>query len=68
MDRIFQMILNRLMGRMINKGINTAINHFAGGGKPANQMTQAEREQASDARQTAKRVRQAANLARRLGR
>ena len=68
MDRLIQMILNRLLGRLINKGINTGINHFARGGKPADQMTPVEREQARDAQQTAKRARQAANLARRLGR
>ena len=68
MDRIFQMILNRLLGRLINKGINTGINHFAGGGKPAHQMSPAERDQARQAQQVAKRARQAANLARRLGR
>ena len=68
MGRLIQMILHRLLGRLINKGINTGINHFAGGGKPADQMTPAEREQASEAQKTAKRARQAANLARRLGR
>ena len=68
MDRIFQMILNRLLGRLINKGITTGINHFANRGTPDSQMTLAEREQARDARQTSKRARQAANLARRLGR
>ena len=66
MDRIFQMILNRVIGRLINKGINSGINNFAGGGKPADQMTPAEREQARAARQTAKRLRQATNLARRF--
>ncbi len=68
MDRILQMIINTVLRQLINKGVSAGINHVAGRGKPASQMTPEEREQAQTAKETAKRARQAANLARRLGR
>ena len=68
MDRIIQMIINAVLRQVINKGVNAGINRVAGRGKPAGEMTPDERLQAGDATQTAKRARQAANLARKLGR
>jgi hypothetical protein len=68
MDRIISMIINAVLRQFINRGVNAGIDHVARRGKPANLMTPDERKQAADAKQTAKRARQAANLARRLGR
>ena len=67
-DRIITMITNQIMRRVINTGINKGISHFAGKGKPAAKLTQAERAQSADGREMAKRARQAAKLTRRLGR
>ena len=33
MDRLIQMILNRLMGHVVKRGISAGIDHVAGGGK-----------------------------------
>lgn len=62
MDRLIQMILNRLMGQLINKGIT----HVANKGKTPAQMTPEERQQAHLARQAGRRVSQAARIARRF--
>ncbi len=63
---ILDMILRRLMGRAINRGIGAGIDHFAGGGKPRETMTREERQQAREAKQNVRRARQAARLARRM--
>lgn len=68
LNRIVNMILNIVLRRAINTGINKGINHFAGKGKPASEMSDAERKQAADARALTKRARQAARITRRLGR
>ena len=68
MDRILQMILNAVLRQFINRGVKTGIDYAARRGKPASQMTHEERAQSQDARALAKHARQAANLARKLGR
>jgi hypothetical protein len=65
MDRLIQMIINTLLRQVINRGVKTGIDRLAGGGKPASQMTPEERQQSQG---IARKARQAANLARRLGR
>ena len=62
MDRLLAMILNRLMGQLIRKGIN----HVATKGKPPAQMTPEDRQTAKLAREAGRRAAQAAKLARRL--
>ena len=64
MDRLLQMVLNLFL----RKGINIGIDHLARRGKPVSEMTPAERAQATNGKDLAKRARQAANLARKLGR
>jgi hypothetical protein len=68
MDRILQMILNTVLRQFINRGIRTGIDYAARGGKPAAALTPEERARSQDAKAMAKRARQAANLAKRLGR
>ena len=68
MDRIIQMIINSVIRQFVNRGVKAGIDHVAGRGKPASAMTPLERQQAQSAKETAKRARQAANLARKLGR
>ncbi len=62
MDRLLQMILNRALGQLINKGIT----HVANKGKTPAEMTQSERQEARGARKAGQRVRQAADIARKL--
>lgn len=64
MEKLIQMVLSLFL----KKGINIGVDHLARRGKPASEMTPQERQQAAKAKETAKRARQAANLARKLGR
>ncbi len=66
MDKLLQMIFHRLLGHVMKRGISAGITHVAGGGKPKSEMTPEERTQAQSAKDTAKRARQAANIARRM--
>ena len=68
MDRIISMIINAVIRQFVSRGVKAGIDHVAGKGKPASLMTPEEKSQSQDAKQAAKRARQAANLARRLGR
>jgi hypothetical protein len=62
MDRLIQMILRRLMGHLVNRGID----HIASRAKSPDQMTPQDRSVAQNAKAVARRARQAANLARRM--
>lgn len=68
MDRIIQMIINAVLRQLVNRGVKSGIDYAARGGKPASQLTPDERAQTQDAKALANRARQAANLARKLGR
>ena len=68
MDRVIQMIINAVLRQLVNRGVKTGIDFAARGGKPASKQSPAERAQSQDAKALAKRARQAANLARKLGR
>ncbi len=67
MERILQMIINTVIRQLVNRGVKTGIDYAARGGKPASDLTPEERARTTDAKALAKRARQAANLARRLG-
>lgn len=66
MDRMIQMILNKLLGRLVNTAINKGVDYAARGGKSPEQMTPEERQQARAGKEMAKRARQAAKLTRRI--
>ncbi len=68
LGRIVTMIVNIVMRRAVNAGINKGINHFAGKGKSDAPMTAAEKAQAAKGRDMTKRARQAARLTRKIGR
>ncbi len=68
MNQLLNMVTRTLTRTLIAFGIKKGINLAAGKGKPAAQMTHAEREQAKTARAAVKRARQAARLTRRIGR
>lgn len=63
-DRILRMILRRVM----NRGVNAGIRHAATRGKQPQDMTPEERQRARQGQDTAKRVRQAMRVTRRIGR
>ena len=62
MDAILRMILNRLFGLAVNRGID----HLARGGRDPAEMTKQERKEYRAAKQNGRRARQAASLARRF--
>lgn len=68
MDRIIQMIINAVLRQVVNRGVRSGIDYATRGSKPTSAMTPQERAQSQDAKSLARRARQAANLARRLGR
>ncbi|WP_444452297.1 hypothetical protein ACTTAI_14880 [Rhodobacter capsulatus] len=64
--KLLQMVWNTILRRLLRLGVNKGIELAAGKGKPASQMTPAERKAAKSARQAVKRARQAAAITRRL--
>ncbi|MEO5620264.1 MAG: hypothetical protein ABIQ85_05045 [Cypionkella sp.] len=66
MDRLFQMLVNTVLRKLVKTVVNRGADHFAGKGKPASEMTEAERQQAQAAKAMAKRARDLSKLARRL--
>ena len=66
MERILSMVLNIVLRKFLNRGIDMGINKAFGAGKAKEDMTPADHAQEAEARQAAKRARQAANLMRRL--
>jgi len=68
LDRLINQLIRMVTRRAVNFGINKGVELAAGKGKPASQMTAAERKAAQDSRAAIKRARQAARITRRLGR
>lgn len=68
MERIIRMIMNRLLRKGINFGVDKAMKLTSTSAKPAKDISPADRSQAQRARDVSKRARQAAKLTRRLGR
>ena len=66
MDRFLQQILNRFLGQIIKLAMNKGVSHFAGGGKPAKDMTPAEQDQARQAKQLAQKMRKSQRATRKL--
>ena len=66
MNRIFQMILHRLLGQVINRGISAGIKHVASHGKTPAEMTPDERQQTHQAKKAAQNAKRAANVARKM--
>ena len=70
MDRIIQMIIKQVLRHVIRRGVDTGMNHLSRRNKAAPGVTplqNAATPSQSD-RDIARKARQAANLARRLGR
>ncbi len=70
MGRLVSMIVNQIMRRLVNAGINKGMGHLAkgkGGKTGAGKAGTTGPSQSGSARETAKRERQAARITRRLG-
>jgi hypothetical protein len=68
LSRLINMIVNMVLRKVVNKGVDAGITYAAGRGKSGKDLSGDESAQAASAKETVKRARQAANLARRLGR
>lgn len=66
LGRLIQMIVNQLIRRFVNIGINKGIDAVANRGKSPQSMTPEERQAAQTTRAAVKRARQAARLTRRM--
>ena len=68
LSQIGNMVFRRLLNKGVNAGVNKGMEMMARKGKPGTASPQAQANLSTDARAAAKRARQAAQLARRLGR
>lgn len=69
-ERILMMIFRRVIGRLVNLGVDKGIDMAARRGgrepQPQQQMTPDERQRAKQAKESAKRARQASKMMRRM--
>jgi hypothetical protein len=63
MDRLLNMLIRRVMGRLMNRGIDAGITRFTRGSE-----TETTPEQQARTRQTSQRTKQAMRVVRRFGR
>lgn len=68
MDRFLQQMLNMAMRMFMKRGIDAGVDHLSRRGKPPQEMTPEEREQAAKARDLAQKAKKMAQIGRRLGR
>ncbi len=66
MDRMIQQLINRFLGRLMNRAINTGITYVANRGQDPAQMTEAERRQAAAGKDLAKKARKMSRASRKL--
>lgn len=66
MNQLINMMIRMVMQKLMNFGIRKGTQLAAGKGKPAAEMTPAERKAARDMRAAVKRARQAARITRRI--
>lgn len=66
MDRMIQMLLNRFLGQIINRAINTGISFAARRGKGPAELTDEERRQARSGQDLAQKARKISRASRRL--
>jgi hypothetical protein len=67
LSRILNMVINMVVRKLIGKGVDAGINYATRRGKTDEEMTPEDHAQAQEAKLMAKRARQAAGLARRIG-
>lgn len=66
MDRMIQKLINRLLGRLMNRAIDGGISYVARRGRPASEMSDAERQQAKAGQQMVKKARKVGRAGRKL--
>jgi len=67
-QRLMNMFINLVMRKVMNRGIDAGINYATRGRKDDDEAIPADPERAESAKAMAKKARQGAKLARRLGR
>lgn len=67
-DRLINIVINTVVRRIVNAGINRGTRWLSGRGRAAGPVVSPEEVHRKQARDTAKRARQAAKITRRLGR
>ncbi len=68
LNQLVNMVVNTVMRRLVNLGVNKGIDLATRMGKSDDEVTDDDRAQQAGAKETAKRARQAAKVTRRLGR
>ena len=68
LDRLINIVVNTVIRRLVNAGINRGIALFSRRGKAAGPLIPPEAKHRQEARAAARRARQAAKITRRLGR
>jgi hypothetical protein len=66
MDRFIQRLINQFLGKLMNRAISSGIDFAARRGKRPEDMTDAERKQASQGRDLAQKARKVQRAGRRL--
>lgn len=66
LGKLLQMLGNMVLRALMRAGLRWGTDRLAGRGKPADQMSPAERQAAKQTRKAIKRARQAARITRRL--
>ena len=68
LSKIIQMVINLVLRKVINRGVDAGINYASKRGKTDDQMTPEDLQQAKSAKEMAKRAKQAINVGRKIGR
>jgi hypothetical protein len=66
MDRMIQQLINRFLGRLMNRAIDTGISYAARRGKDPAEMSDGERQQARAGQDLAKKARKMPRASRKL--
>lgn len=67
-NRLINMVIRQITRRLVNLGINKGIDLASKRGRKDADLTEADRDQARDAKEMAKRARQAQRATKRIGR
>lgn len=66
MDRIFQQLIGRLMGRLMHRAVDTGISFIANRGKGSADLSDADHQQARAGQDLAKKARKMSRASRKL--
>ena len=66
MDRIFQQLIGRVLGRLMNRAVDTGISFIATRGKGSADLSEADHQQARPGQDLAKKARKMSRASRKL--